>query len=134
MKRTTTRPAIESSGVPSSDLDRAIASSQAYLLALQHADGYWAGELEADASVTAGYLPLMHWLGREVSSGAQAQGAQLRPRRAERRRLLADVSRRRRRPERDGAGLLLAEAVRHVSADEELMRAPATSCSPAAAS
>ena len=31
---------------------------------MQHADGYWVGELEADASVTAGYVPLMRWLGR----------------------------------------------------------------------
>ncbi|MGD0116237.1 MAG: squalene--hopene cyclase [Dehalococcoidia bacterium] len=67
MKRATMQPAIEGNGVQADDLDRAIASSQAYLLALQHASGYWAGELEADASVTAGYLPLMHWLGRDVA-------------------------------------------------------------------
>jgi squalene-hopene/tetraprenyl-beta-curcumene cyclase len=47
-------------------LDSAIAASQAYLLSRQHADGYWLGELEADASVTAGYVPFMWWLGREV--------------------------------------------------------------------
>ncbi len=66
MKRTTTRTAIENT-VASDALDRAIAQAQAYLLSLQHADGYWVGELEADASVTAGYLPLMYWLGREVA-------------------------------------------------------------------
>ena len=48
-------------------IDRAIAASQAYLLSRQHADGYWLGELEADASVTAGYVPFMWWLRREVA-------------------------------------------------------------------
>jgi squalene-hopene/tetraprenyl-beta-curcumene cyclase len=51
----------------SGDLDRAVSLAQAYLLERQHPEGYWLGELEADASVTAGYLPFMHWLGREVS-------------------------------------------------------------------
>ncbi len=67
-----TSPAIEI--VQADDLDRAIASSQAYLLALQRPDGYWSGELEADASVTAGYLPFMRWLGREVDPERKRKG------------------------------------------------------------
>lgn len=38
----------------------ALRRAQGYLLARQHPDGYWLGELEADVSVTAGYVPVMH--------------------------------------------------------------------------
>lgn len=44
----------------------AILRAAEHLLDLQHAQGYWAGFLEADASVTAGYLPLMHFMGWKV--------------------------------------------------------------------
>ena len=37
----------------------AIRRAQEYLLARQSPGGYWVGELEADASVAAGYVPLM---------------------------------------------------------------------------
>ena len=40
-------------------LSAAIERTCAYLLSRQHAPGYWVGELEADASVSAGYTPLM---------------------------------------------------------------------------
>jgi len=43
-------------------LAEAIRRAQAHLLDLQHPAGYWAGELEADASVTAGYVPLMYYM------------------------------------------------------------------------
>ncbi|HKI59222.1 MAG TPA: squalene--hopene cyclase [Trueperaceae bacterium] len=36
------------------------------LLGRQHEEGYWLGELEADASVTAGYVPVMYALHGEV--------------------------------------------------------------------
>lgn len=36
------------------------------LLARQHDEGYWLGELEADASVTAGYVPVMYAVHGEV--------------------------------------------------------------------
>lgn len=42
------------------DLQQVIEKACTALLARQHPDGYWAGCLEADASVTAGYIPLMH--------------------------------------------------------------------------
>jgi len=40
----------------------AIHQAQNYLLRWQHPSGYWVGMLEADASVTAGYIPLMVYL------------------------------------------------------------------------
>jgi squalene-hopene/tetraprenyl-beta-curcumene cyclase len=38
------------------DVDAAIASSCDYLLSIQHADGYWCGELEADSMLEADYI------------------------------------------------------------------------------
>jgi len=43
-------------------VEQAISRAQKHLLGLQHREGYWMGELEADASVTAGYVPLMHFM------------------------------------------------------------------------
>ena len=43
-------------------VDRAIGRTREYLLARQSPRGYWVGELEADASVAAGYLPLMYFM------------------------------------------------------------------------
>ncbi len=43
-------------------LAQAIRRAQGYLLARQDREGYWVGELEADASVTAGYVPLMYFM------------------------------------------------------------------------
>ena len=40
----------------------AIQRAQGYLLSLQKPQGYWVGELEADASVSAGYIPLMYFM------------------------------------------------------------------------
>lgn len=45
---------------------RAIRKTQNYLLVRQHLDGYWVGELEADASVSAGFIPVMHFMGGTV--------------------------------------------------------------------
>jgi squalene-hopene/tetraprenyl-beta-curcumene cyclase len=47
-------------------LKRAIARTRDYLLEQQHPDGYWVAELESDVSVTAGYIPFMHYLGVDV--------------------------------------------------------------------
>jgi squalene-hopene/tetraprenyl-beta-curcumene cyclase len=41
-------------------IKEAIKKAQDYLLSLQSPEGYWVGELEADASVSAGYIPLMY--------------------------------------------------------------------------
>ena len=47
--------------------------TRAHLLHLQSPEGFWAGELEADASVTAGYLPLMHFLKGTVDEGRKSK-------------------------------------------------------------
>jgi len=44
-------------------LDTAIARSVESLLALQHEDGHWVFELEADATIPAEYILLEHYLG-----------------------------------------------------------------------
>ena len=46
-----------------STLDTAINSAQTALLALQHADGYWSFELEADCTIPAEYIMMMHYMG-----------------------------------------------------------------------
>jgi len=45
-------------------LDEAIHRAQAYLLSLQHGEGYWVGELEADSTLTSEYIMLRHFLRR----------------------------------------------------------------------
>ncbi len=43
-------------------LDTAITNAQSKLLALQHQDGYWLFELEADCTIPAEYIMMMHYL------------------------------------------------------------------------
>lgn len=50
-------------------LDRAIDRAVGWLLSRQYPEGYWWAELEADASVAAGYIPVMHSLGRKIEAG-----------------------------------------------------------------
>lgn len=57
--------------VDPSSLDQAIKRTQDYLLQIQNGEGYWAGELEADASVTAGYVPLMYFMTGSVDPTRQ---------------------------------------------------------------
>ena len=52
-------------------LAQAIGRAQAYLLGRQSAAGFWVGELQADASVTAGYGPLMYFMRGAVPSEQQ---------------------------------------------------------------
>jgi squalene-hopene/tetraprenyl-beta-curcumene cyclase len=49
----------------------AIKKAQAYLLNQQHPDGYWVGELEADVSVSAGFIPLMIYMTGKVQENRQ---------------------------------------------------------------
>lgn len=51
------RPAVQA-------LNEAIRRGHEYLLGLQHAEGYWIGELEADSTLTSEYIMLRHFLGR----------------------------------------------------------------------
>ena len=48
---------------PTPGLDLAIARSVESLLSLQHTDGHWVFELEADATIPAEYILLQHYLG-----------------------------------------------------------------------
>jgi len=43
-------------------VDQLIERSQDYLLKKQNKEGYWVGELEADVTVTAGYIPFMYFM------------------------------------------------------------------------
>ncbi len=52
--------------VDSARLEEPIKKCQSHLLGIQNPKGYWVGELEADASVTAGYIPAMYFMGVEV--------------------------------------------------------------------
>src|SRR5690349_10280487 len=49
---------------PLPGLDDAIAHSVELLLSLQHEDGHWVFELEADATIPSEYILLQHFLGR----------------------------------------------------------------------
>src|SRR5579864_2611849 len=56
-------------------LERAVASARAALLAQQRPDGHWVYELEADATIPAEYILLQHYLG-EIDDGIQQALAQ----------------------------------------------------------
>ncbi len=45
-------------------LDRAVARGRDYLLSLQHQEGYWLGELEADTTLESDYIFFLHLVGR----------------------------------------------------------------------
>src|SRR5437773_5712810 len=45
-------------------LDAAIEKAVSYLMSLQHEDGYWLGELEADTTLESDYIFYLHVLGR----------------------------------------------------------------------
>ena len=60
----TTPPSIRAvPRVEDERLQSTIASAQSWLLNDQHKEGFWWGELEANASITAEYLLLTHHLG-----------------------------------------------------------------------
>jgi squalene-hopene/tetraprenyl-beta-curcumene cyclase len=54
------------------DLDKAISKAQEKLLSLQSEDGYWVFELEADCTIPAEYIMMMHYLG-EIDEPLQAK-------------------------------------------------------------
>jgi squalene-hopene/tetraprenyl-beta-curcumene cyclase len=54
------------------NLDLAIANAQTALLNLQHPDGYWVFELEADCTIPAEYIMMMHYLG-DIDTALQAK-------------------------------------------------------------
>ncbi len=64
--------AFGSPALPTPKLARAIARVQAQLLALQHKDGYWVFELEADCTIPAEYILMMHFVD-EIDLNLQAK-------------------------------------------------------------
>ncbi len=58
-----TRPASTHTATAAEPLVVAIARAQQNLLRLQHAAGYWCGELFADATLCSDYVLFMHWAG-----------------------------------------------------------------------
>ncbi|MCA8984942.1 MAG: squalene--hopene cyclase [Planctomycetaceae bacterium] len=59
-------------GQDASPLGRAISATTEFLLANQHADGYWVGELEGDTILESEYILLLTYLGEEGSADALA--------------------------------------------------------------
>jgi len=54
-------------------LENAVRRTREYLLDIQNEDGCWVGELEADSSVPAGYIPLMYFMEGSVDPVKQAK-------------------------------------------------------------
>ena len=54
------------------NLDNAIQHAQDKLLSLQHVDGYWVFELEADCTMPAEYVMMMHYIG-DIDENLQAK-------------------------------------------------------------
>ncbi|RZT39236.1 squalene--hopene cyclase [Cupriavidus agavae] len=59
---------------PASDLDAALTRARDALLAQQHPDGHWCFELESDATITAEYILMMHFVD-EIDTALQARMA-----------------------------------------------------------
>lgn len=65
------------------NLDSAINLAQAELVKLQNDQGFWHFELEADCSITAEYILMMHYLGEENHSLQEQMATYLRARQTE---------------------------------------------------
>ena len=59
-------------GIPEHALRDAVDAARAALLARQHADGYWCFELEADCTIPAEYILMMHYMD-EIDEDLQAK-------------------------------------------------------------
>ena len=54
-------------------LDRSIAAARDALAARQSAEGYWCFELEADCTIPAEYIMMMHFLDEMVESASSSK-------------------------------------------------------------
>ncbi len=73
------KPAEQAPSVKCDPLDLAISSATEAILALQRPDGHWVFELEADATIPAEYVLLVHYLGETADSELERKiGAYLR--------------------------------------------------------
>src|SRR5438876_11458170 len=64
-------------------LDAAIERAVSYLKSVQHQDGYWLGELEADTTLESDYIFYLHVLGRFDRKRVAKLAAYIRPRQLE---------------------------------------------------
>ena len=65
MNRTaTSEAAVSRRGISIARLDEAIARASESLIALQHPDGHWVFELEADVTIPSEFILLQHYFGR----------------------------------------------------------------------
>lgn len=60
--------------IPASDIDAVLARARDALLNKQHPDGHWCFELESDATITAEYILMMHFVD-EIDTALQARMA-----------------------------------------------------------
>ena len=90
-------------------LDAALERSSEWLLARQHGDGHWVGELEGDTILESEYVLLLAFLGRE-SEPVCASGVPLYPGSPASRWRLGDLPGRAGRGQRLGEGVLRAQA------------------------
>ncbi|MFQ6121545.1 MAG: squalene--hopene cyclase [Dehalococcoidales bacterium] len=60
-----------SSEIELSVVGQTITKAQDYLLSRQSQEGYWVGELEADVTVAAGYIPLIYFMTGEIDPERQ---------------------------------------------------------------
>jgi squalene-hopene/tetraprenyl-beta-curcumene cyclase len=67
-----TLSAVEAA-TPGAPLEHAVSKATDALLAAQHADGYWLYELEADATIPAEYVLLVHYLGETADLTLEAK-------------------------------------------------------------
>ncbi|WP_137927093.1 squalene--hopene cyclase [Cupriavidus sp. 2SB] len=65
---------MTSQAIPAADLDAALVRARDALLAQQHPDGHWCFELESDATITAEYVLMMHFVD-EIDTDLQARMA-----------------------------------------------------------
>src|SRR6267143_998106 len=63
---------VRSIGTRSASLWQAVSAARDALLALQHAEGYWCFELEADCTIPAEYILMMHFMD-EIDTGLQTK-------------------------------------------------------------
>jgi squalene-hopene/tetraprenyl-beta-curcumene cyclase len=63
---------VRSIGTRSASLWQAVSAARDALLALQHAEGCWCFELEADCTIPAEYIMMMHFMD-EIDTGLQAK-------------------------------------------------------------
>ena len=79
LMRSEPKTGVVPSGLATKPLERAIAEAARALFAQQRPDGHFVFELEADATIPAEYVLLVHWLGETPDEGLEAKiGAYLR--------------------------------------------------------